>query len=243
MTNQAPLEPAYVLHRRAYRETSLLIELLSPSRGRVGVVARGARGPKSRWRGTLEPFQSLFVSLGGRGELATLRRAEPAGRRLTLPAERLASAFYVNELIMRLLRRNDPAAEVFAAYAEVVGGLVDSTRDEAQLLRCFELQLLRLLGYGLSLEQTALGQPVDPAAWYRYRPEVGLEAATGNAADVCRGDAVLALIAGDPVDPGLYRQARRITAAALAPLLGHRPLESRRLQRSRPSTAAGNDTP
>lgn len=238
MSARDQLEPAFILHRRPYRESSLLVEMLMPSRGRVGVVARGARGARSRWRGVLEPFRGVLVSLGGRGELHTLTGAEPVGPPPRLNGTRLASAFYLSELVIRLVRRDDPSEALFAAYSLAIEGL-STGAAEARTLRLFEKHLLATQGYGMGLEQRADGRELRADAWYRYVPGNGLEVGRHGDADSCSGEAVMALaseseVAGDE----LFLQARRITTAALAPLLGGRPLQSRDLYRGMRQRAA-----
>jgi len=120
------MQPAYVLHHRPYRETSSLLELLTEEHGRIGAVARGARQASSRWRGLLQPFRPLLLSWSGRGELVTLTGAEPASAALMIPAERLMSAWYANELMIRLLGRSDPQRKIFLAYATVLAELAGS---------------------------------------------------------------------------------------------------------------------
>lgn len=227
------LEPAYVLHRRPYRESSLLVEFLTPGRGRLGAVARGARSARSRWRGLLEPFQGLLIGVSGRGELGTLSHAEGVGHPPWFSGPALPSAFYASELILRLVRRDDPAPDVFTTY----GGVLDDLRGDqepARVLRRFELKLLQSLGYGIELDTTADGERVDGNRWYRYLPGQGLVDAAPQARGACAGSVLVALHEDDPDAGGaVFMQARRITSAALEPLLGDRPLESRALYRRR----------
>ncbi len=227
------LEAAYVLHRRSYRDTSLIVELLTARHGRVGVVARGARGARSRWRGLLEPFQPLLVGWRGRGELQTLTQAEPAGPALHLRRQRLAGGFYVNEILLRLLRRQDASAELFIAYSQVMNALADEA-DETPALRVFEKRLLQVLGYGLLLDQTGdSGAAIAADRYYRYDPEIG-PVETGRRARGAVSGAALAALALERWDDDaaeLLRQALQVTRVALAPHLGQQPLQSRELYR------------
>lgn len=228
-------EPAYVLHRRAYRETSLLLECLTPQWGRVGVVARGARGARSPWRGRLEPFQALHLRVTGRGELRTLVAAESVERPRSPPARALAAAFYLSELTLRLLPRDDPAPQVFVAYGVAMQALCDGSAA-GLLLRIYEKRLLQALGLGLSLDATSAGQPVVDDGWYAWLPEQGLVEVADAATQACPGWAVRALDEESttwPSDPS--RPLLRITQAAIEPLLGGKPLASRALQRRQPS--------
>jgi DNA repair protein RecO (recombination protein O) len=150
--SKVALEPAFILHHYPYRDSSLLLEVFARGYGRVGLVARGARSARARWRGQLENFRPLLLSWSLRGELGTLTGLElpavtgvPAGRRLL-------SAYYLNELILRLLARHDPHPEVFDAYAEAIRD-IDVAEEPA--LRIFEKRLLQALGYGLLLGHEA----------------------------------------------------------------------------------------
>ncbi|MEX0731344.1 MAG: DNA repair protein RecO [Aquisalimonadaceae bacterium] len=223
--------PAFVLHRHAYRDTSLILELFTLSRGRIGAVARGARGPRSRWRALVEPFQPVLVSWQGRGELVTVTGLESVGRPLRLPGARLASAFYVNELMLRMVRRDDPVPEVFAAYGEVLERLAGDA-NESVCLRLFEKRLLQGLGYGLLLDRTAdTGLPLQPQALYRFEAEHGPLPATAPGKRIFSGRGLLALHSENLDDVDVQGEARRLMRLALAPYLGSKPLQSRALYR------------
>lgn len=234
MTGQAHPVPAWVVHRRSYRDTSLLLELLTRDHGRVGAVARGARGQRSRWRGVLEPFQPVLVNWAGRGELATLTFAEAGGRPLRFPGTRLAGAFYLSELLLRLLRRDDPAPDVFAAYGDALTTLAAMDQPEDVPLRLFEKRLLEALGYGLLLDTTAdTGRPVDAGARYRYELEHGpVEAAPDAAGLVISGAALLALAREELADGALRGEVQHLMRAAVGLYIGTRPLQSRALYAS-----------
>lgn len=147
-------QPGFVLHGRAYRETSMLLECLTRDHGRIGLVARGVRREKSRLpRGLLQPFQQLALGWTGAGELGTLIAAEATSLPLSLPNDALLAAMYVNELIVRLSGRGDPHVQLFAAYATCLQRLRDD-RSIAWTLRRFERDLLVELGYGLQLTRT-----------------------------------------------------------------------------------------
>ena len=166
-------ERAFVLHARAWRETSLLVEVLTEHHGRIGLVARGVQGPKRQvLRAALQPLQHIRLDALLRGELATLVAAEALDAAPRLPGEAALASFYVNELIMRLAPRQDPQPELFAAYALVRGRLAG--RDAlAWTLRRFERDLLEALGSGFDLQHDGEGEPVDPAARYLLDPEQG----------------------------------------------------------------------
>ena len=187
-------QPAYVLHARPYRETSLLLECLTRDHGRLGVVARGVRSERGRaLRAALEPFQPLALDLLLRGELATLRSAEPTTAPRRLPGDAGLAGLYANELVVRLTGRQDPHLALFDAYAGALARLADG-EPLAWTLRRFERDLLDTLGYGLVLEhETDSDRPVDPQGHYRYRAESGPEPCMASAAGAVRGDYLLAL--------------------------------------------------
>jgi DNA repair protein RecO (recombination protein O) len=167
-------QPAFVLHSRPYRETSLLLECLTRDHGRIGVVARGVRSQRGRMqRSQLEPFQPLLLDLQMRGELATLRAAESASIPLRLPGDAGLAGLYINELVVRLTERQDPHPELYAAYAQTLTRMA-LEKPLAWQLRRFERDLLGQLGYALQLDCDAdSGEPLQADALYVYRPEHG----------------------------------------------------------------------
>lgn len=167
-------QPAYVLHARPYRETSLLIECLTAEHGRVGLVARGVRRERSRLsRAVLQPFQPLLLSWIGNGELFSLTSAEVAPQHHSMPAQRLISALYVNELVLRLCARADPHTDLFEHYSMCLDRLA-SGEPEAWTLRRFERDLLAELGYGLVLElDIESGEGVAAQSNYAYVMDSG----------------------------------------------------------------------
>ncbi len=245
------LEEAYVLHRHPYRDSSLIVELLTCRHGRVAVVARGARRPRSRYRGVLEPFRPLLASWQGRGELATLGSVEAQPGAAVLPAPLLPHGFYLNELLLRFLHRNDPCEAVFHLYAGILRALAgmgsgarNGAENEAAVqrrLRIFEKRLLEAVGYGLMLEQDVTGAAIDAEGIYYYVPQQGLRRATawpGKAPGRTQettgtraflGRSLLDLAAETLDDVRSLRESRYLLRQALRELLGDRPLHSRRL--------------
>ena len=188
-------QEGFVLHARAWRETSLLLEVLTRDHGRIGVLARGVRGVRSRLpRALLQPLVPLSLSWSGRGELATLNAAEATAQALRLHGEALLCALYVNELVMRLVPRNDAHAEVFAHYVVTLHRLAHG-EPASWTLRRFERDLLGHLGYGLLLDTEADSEvPLDPAREYSYRFEEGPVPWRGTQDGLrLRGAALLAL--------------------------------------------------
>jgi DNA repair protein RecO (recombination protein O) len=186
-------QPAYVLHARAYRETSLLLECLTRDHGRVGVVARGVRRERARMpRSQLEPFQGLALDLQWRGELATLRGAEPRGAPLRLAGDAGLAGLYLNELVVRLTGRQDPHPELYEAYARALARLAGG-EALAWSLRRFERDLLEAVGYALQLEHDELGEAVAADGLYRYQVEQGPVPVAAAGEHVLRGADLLAL--------------------------------------------------
>ncbi len=227
------LEPAFVVHLRPYRETSALLELLTRNHGRVCVVARGCKRPRSPLRLLLQPFEPLLVSWSARGELGTLRDAERAWVAVPLSGAALLSGLYMNELVVRLTHRFDPHPGLFDAYVQALRQLATPTSMELTLRR-FEKQLLEEVGYGLMLEREASsGAPVRAGMRYRYLPQSGPIPATGAGGTgvPVSGHTLLALAANGSLDASMRREAKRLMRSEIDSLLGDRPLTVRRLSR------------
>ena len=235
-------EPAFVLHARPWRETSLLVEVLTADHGRLGLVARGVRSARRQpLRAALQPLQLVRLDAVQQGELAQLRGAEALDAAPLLAGEAALAAFYVNELVLRLAPRNDPQHALFDAYATMRARLGDAGQPLAWTLRRFEAALLDALGVGLDYASDADGQPIDPAARYRLDPEQGprrLLSDRGHAdrSDAATGSALLALVAGAGDGDGASGNGvpaaddlaglRRALRPVLLHHLGGRPLRS-----------------
>jgi DNA repair protein RecO (recombination protein O) len=217
-------QPAYVLHSRAYRESSALVDFLTPQ-GRLRAVMRGARGKA----GSLaRPFVPLDVEFRGRGELKNVSRLEAAGIPNLLHGEALFSGLYLNELLIRLLPEQDPHPATFEHYAMTVLALAQGRALEP-LLRSFEWRLLDELGYGFALDMDRLGQPIVASGLYRLQADAGLEAVGQLQPGIFHGRELLAMAEADWSVPGALAAAKRLMRQALAPHLGGRPLVSREL--------------
>jgi DNA repair protein RecO (recombination protein O) len=211
-------QAGFVLHARPWRETSLLLEVLTRDFGRVGLVARGVRGARSRTpRAVLQPLAPLHLDWSGQGELATLTAAEPAGLPLQLTGDALLCGLYLNELVTRLLPRNDPHPGVYAAYVETLHDL-RTARATAWPLRRFERDLLADLGYGLVLEHEAeSGAAIEMDAEYAYRFDSGPVRWRGTADGLkLRGRALLALAVDQEPDAEDLSALRRLLRALIA---------------------------
>lgn len=225
------LEPGFVLHARPFRETSLLVEVFSQRHGRLGMVARGARGARAKRRGQLQPFRPLLLSWSGRGELVTLAEAEEAAPAHSLQGARLVSGLYVNELLMRLTVRSDPHGELYVEYAETLRKLAETRIPLAPVLRIFEKRLLDLLGYGLQLTLEArTHRPVQADRLYRFDVEAGaVPVGVGETGLCVSGATLLALAAEDLPAGAALRESKILLRHALDVQLGGRPLRSRDL--------------
>lgn len=232
---------AYVLHQWDWSETSLIVDLFTREQGRVAAVAKGAKRPYSQLRPVLMPFQRLLVATARPkadegADIVTLRSAEYAGLGEALPASRLFSGFYLNELLMKALARGDPHERLFDAYGDTLAALARD--DDEAALRSFELVLLRETGVLPELAlTTTTQQPVQPTAAYQLQAEGGLVAA-GQADGALTGLQCLALQAA--LDRNRFDALRSACADALPALklqlravlhyhLGTPPLRTRQL--------------
>ncbi len=237
MDTKVLLQPAYVLHRQAFRNTSLLLDFFCLDYGRVKTVARGARSAKSKYRGLVHPFQPLLVSFSGRGELKTLITVEASVSSLTLKGTRLFSGLYINELLSRLLHNHVESKQLYNSYQETLLSLHGDQGIEP-VLRGFELKLLNELGYGINLRtECGADLPINPAENYHFIPDVGFERIATNPhctvdeKDVVLGAHIIALRDLDFSDPAAALTAKRLLRKALAQHLGDKPLASRALFR------------
>ena len=182
-------EPAYVLHRYDWSESSLILEVFTRHHGRIALVAKGAKRPSSNFRPVLLPLQPLQLNFSGEAEIRTLKSAEWMGGHVMPTGEALLSGYYINELLLRLLARDDPHEALFDAYAAVVQVLAGDhaaaqAATQSAALRAFELLTLREVGLLPSLDaQTSTLAPLSPAGRYALVPEAGLrQAEDGEAA-------------------------------------------------------------
>ena len=232
-------QSAFVLHTYAYRETSLIVEAFTADYGRVAMVARGARRPRSETRGLLQAFQPLTLSWAGGGELKTLLKAEWGGG-LPLPrGAALLCGFYLNELLLKLLAREDPHAALFCDYEDALASLSQKTTvaEQGAVLRRFELRLLAELGYALPLTQDAdTGAAIDPVARYHYDFGRGPRALAATVArepaaryPLIRGATLLGLAANAFPDAETAAEAKRLMREVLDHYLEERRIFSRRV--------------
>jgi len=215
---------AFILHSRPYKESSALVDVFSPQ-GRIRAVLRRAR---TAFGGIAQPFIRLEMELRGRGELKTLSRLESLAPPLRLGGERLFSALYLNELLMRLLPQADAHPQLFEHYQQSLELLAANAPLEP-VLRRFEWQLLDALGYGFALDCEQDGTPLEAAHYYRLHAEGGLQRSEAGSEGALAGHCLLALSRGQWSADGALSSAKRLMRRALAAQLGSRPLKSREL--------------
>lgn len=262
MIQPADRQPGYVLHRRAYRESSALVELLTRDFGLVGAVMRGVKR-SARSARDLEPFGRIAVSWRGRGQLVTVLRAETIARR-NLSGDALFAGLYINELLVKTLGREEPVADLFDSYDAAIASLArvqssivapgarnHSSTDAGQrrgfdelepILRTFERRLLDELGYGIAFDvDVANGRPIEPGRMYRVVEGEGfreVDKRETSPKEVFDGAQIAAMNAGEYRDRAVLQGAKQILRRAIAVRLDGKPLVTRRL-----FTAARHLTP
>lgn len=215
---------AYLLHHRPYRETSLLADFFVAEVGRVTAVWRGAKRGK---KVPAQLFQPLLVEFSGQHELKNVQSLEPASSALLLQGKTLFSAFYVNELLMRILPKEEVLPNLFYHYAHLLGQFAEGDALEP-LLRRFEWELLQGVGYGIDfLHDGEKKSAILPHLFYDYIPGLGFLARKDQQG--IAGHIVQALAQSDLIDPTHLSAAKWINRRALQPLLGQKPLKSREL--------------
>jgi DNA repair protein RecO (recombination protein O) len=228
-------EPAFVLHTYAYRETSLIVETFTERLGRVAMVARGAKRPRSELRGVLQAFQPLALSWAGAGELKTLTKAEWRGGMPLPGGAALLCGFYLNELLLKLLPREDAHPHLWRDYASALQALTADARPVAQamVLRRFELRLLAELGYALALTHDAdTGEPITAGERYHYAYDRGprlVAAEPESRWPVVRGETLIALATERYPDADVAAEAKRLMRGILDHYLEERRIFSRRV--------------
>ena len=234
MNHAKQLQSGFVLHSRPWRETSILLDVFTENYGKIGLCARGVRGKKSPKRSLLQPFSPLLLCWTGRGELQTMTSLEPAAPAIKLSGFALYSALYINELMVRLLHKHDPHAELFYHYRQTLEQL-SHTDNLEQVLREFELLLLTVIGYGLTLDDDFKGEPIAENANYHLNSD-GLFQVVDDRIDAefsnqFKGRQLLLIAEKNWQDPATLKAAKRLLRLSLQPLLGDKPLQSRKLFR------------
>uniref|UniRef100_UPI003F58F893 DNA repair protein RecO n=1 Tax=Vibrio cholerae TaxID=666 RepID=UPI003F58F893 len=225
------LQRCFVLHRRPYSESSLILDVFSEEYGRVTLMAEGARGKRSNLKGALQPFTPLLLKWSGNGSMKTLRQAEPISLGLPLSGVYLYSAMYINELVDRVLMPEVASPGLFHDYLFALTELAQSA-DPEPALRRFELALLAAMGYGVDfLHCAGTGEPVSPDMTYRYREQKGFIASVRRDNLTFLGNELIAISERRFTSKEQLQAAKRFTRLALKPYLGGKPLKSRELFR------------
>lgn len=226
------MQPAFVLHRRSYANTSLLVECFTLAHGRFPAIAKGVKRGNSTGPALLQPFCPLLVSWSGRGEVKTLISYEAAAPSYTLQGQLLYCGLYLNELLMRLLHRDDPHERLFGLYGSTLAQLAKAEPVEP-VLRRFEIELLEQLGFGLVLDHNVEdGSPLSAERRYHYQIERGPIPCAQDDPAGYSGATLIGLRNGELTDRSLLSEARALTRSVLAYYLGDRPLKSRELFRT-----------
>lgn len=230
MTQRVESEPFYILHTRPYSNTSLLVDALTQNHGRISLLARSARGPKSRYRGMLQVFSPLMGNWTGTRELKNLGNVERMGAMRWIEGQALVCGFYLNELLQRLLQKEDAHPEIFYLYEASLQQLEKAT-DFRVTLRCFEKRLLDALGYGLPLQvDVQTRASIDPEAHYQFMPDRGFLRCIQDLSNpfIFSGKVLLGLL-HETFDEEILPSAKRLLRIAVNVHLGDRPIKSREL--------------
>ncbi|MDP1654162.1 MAG: DNA repair protein RecO [Rhodocyclaceae bacterium] len=220
---------AYLLHAYPYSETSLILEVFSRDHGRLALLARGARRPRSALRGVLHAFQPLELGWFGGGEVKTLAKAEWQGGLPLLRGAGLLLGYYLNELLLKLLPREDAHVLLYEAYAVALQALSHGTTEAAELRR-FEKTLLKELGYGLVLDRDAGGRPIEADAHYHYQIERGALPADDSADGLpLAGKTLLDLAADNYSDQRSLAEGKQLMRYLLSHYLAGQKLQTRRV--------------
>ena len=225
-------QPVYVLHTYPFKETSLVVELFTRDFGRVSAVAKGARRPRSAMRGMLQSFQPLLGAWSGKLELKTLHSLEWYAGLLMLQGEALMCGFYLNELLLRLLPREDAHEDLFDEYTQTLKLLAIAPDDSARILRRFELRLLQALGYAVPLTHNVRDEAVNAEAQYYYVPEVGPVSLRHDYQEngvQLSGKTLIDMAQDDYADVQTQQQSKQLMRLLLAHYLGDKPLHTRQL--------------
>lgn len=249
-TSRVQLQPAYVLHQRPYRDTSAIVEIFSEAYGRRSLVARGLKRPKSKLKGLLQPFQPLLISWLGKSELGTLTDAELYAHSTPMRSKYLPGAFYLNELLLKLLHKDDPHSDIFVIYHKTLNlfkQLSENGEDDLlwqAYLRQFEIVLLQSIGYGLVFDHDVMSQlPVNPQAQYEYVPDHGPvmmeQTHIAQGGMTVSGQTLLMLTdcaqmiedsrRNDEQSKQLFKEAKRLLRTVIDSHLGNKNLHSREL--------------
>jgi DNA repair protein RecO (recombination protein O) len=217
------LQPAFILQQRKYRETSLIIDVLTRDFGRISLLAKGVRKVKSKTAGLLQPFVPLVISYVGKAELKILTDVEIIQPVSEIKGLALYCGFYINELVGCFLHKHDPHPEVFVHYRDCLSGLAEGSKMEAAL-RLFEFDLMDSVGYGLQLEYDGNDKPIDPLKKYVFTVGQGpIESVDGQFS----GKTLQAINLRVFTDPQVLSEAKILMRTVIDVYLQGKPLKSR----------------
>jgi len=235
-SHRVSLQPAFILHGRDFSNTSRLLDVFTQDYGRVSLVAKGARSARSKLQGVLQPFAPLIISWSGKGEVQTLTGAELVKSIINLSANQVMSAYYINELLQRLMTYHDPHPELFEVYQSTLECFL--SHDDELVLRRFEKKLLTEIGYGLSLEvDSGNGKPVLKDEKYYYDIEKGPVNINNNDAAgelIISGQTLLDMSVEKFSNAQSQKEAKQLMRIILSHHLGDKPLKTRSLHWYKP---------
>jgi len=219
-----PLEPAYVLHARPFSETSLIVDVLTRHHGRLNLMAKGAKRPKSTKQALLQPFYPVLIAWAGRSELQTLTTIESRDQANRLQGNALMCGLYVNELLVKILGKHDPYPQLYDAYEHIIRQLSVSDNAE-QYLRRFELTLVKQLGYELSAYH------VEPDAYYMFSIDSGFVKVirSVDTTELFKGLELISVLHVDCLSADSLPIAKRLMRVVLRSLLQGKSINSREL--------------
>ena len=234
--HRVSLQPAFILHGRAYGDTSRLLDVFTRDYGRIALVAKGARSPRSRLQGILQVFTPLVISWSGKGEVQTLTGAETVKTTINISGKNIISGYYINELLQRLVTQHDPHPELYDIYQKTLQGF--SFEDAELVLRRFEKYLLAEIGYGLSLEyETENGEAIVKDEIYYYDIETGpknIRHSEHSEALSVSGQTLIDLENEKFSSAQSQKEAKQLMRIILSHHLGGKPLKTRNIHWYKP---------
>ena len=230
MTARINNQRAWLLHHRPFRDSSMIIDFFSHDYGLVTLIARGSRSQKSKLKGILRPFLPLDISWIKKTDLGTLTGAELNGDPIALKGEALLSAYYINELMLNLLHRDDSQVEMFSTYTSTIKNLCAFNYNLA-ILRVFEIRMLELLGYGLNFQYEAkTGKEIEKEMFYQYIIDEGpVFSKSNNGPMIFSGEELIAIGSHDFSNPLTLKNAGRLLRPIITNRIGGKELKSRKV--------------
>ncbi len=238
MQNQIDLQPAYLLHSRPFRDSSRLLDFITPDFGRFSAIANGSRRVGAKNKGLLQPFTPIQISVSGKSELKTLRSVELVSDAFVLKGEQLYSALYINELMVRLVHANESEEDLFLEYERTLG-LLQHGKDLEPILRCFEIALLDVIGYGIEFKiDASSGEAIVPDEHYYFEIDKGfshIDISRANVDDLKQrqnyfpGKVIIQISEKDFSTSAAKKSAKKLLRYVLGIYMGPKPLTSRQL--------------